>query len=183
MRSSIEAQSCASVPPAPAWISMKQLFGSSGLLNIRRNSSSATCLRQLRSHRHRPQPSVASSSSLRAMANKLARVAHGCIRECAASARSLLALCFSLPSSCARFGSFQISGLRAPGRLPRAGVLSHRSQRYLRSSDRRAAHVREVPSIRLRRSASMMSFGTFFDEAPNYRAACSIISCKRRSPM
>jgi hypothetical protein len=30
-RSSIEAQSQASVPPAPAWMSMKQLFGSAGL--------------------------------------------------------------------------------------------------------------------------------------------------------
>jgi hypothetical protein len=36
------AQSQASVPPAPAWMSMKQLLGSAGLLNMRRNSSSST---------------------------------------------------------------------------------------------------------------------------------------------
>ena len=36
------AQSQASVPPAPAWMSMKQFSGSSGLLNMRRNSSCAT---------------------------------------------------------------------------------------------------------------------------------------------
>jgi hypothetical protein len=40
-RSSIAAQSQASVPPAPAWMSMKQLPASSGLENMRRNSSSA----------------------------------------------------------------------------------------------------------------------------------------------
>src|SRR4051794_32933321 len=30
------------VPPAPAWISMKQLFGSIGLANMRRNSMPST---------------------------------------------------------------------------------------------------------------------------------------------
>jgi hypothetical protein len=52
MRSSIAAQSCASVPPAPAWISRKQGLGSSGLLNMRRNSS-----------RRRPLPAGATSAS------------------------------------------------------------------------------------------------------------------------
>ena len=47
MRISIEAQSCASVPPAPAWMSMKQLFGSSGLENMRRNSQRRDALLQL----------------------------------------------------------------------------------------------------------------------------------------
>jgi hypothetical protein len=46
-RSSIAAQSHASVPPAPAWMSMKQLLGSSGLSNMRRNSSSAIELSSL----------------------------------------------------------------------------------------------------------------------------------------
>jgi hypothetical protein len=36
------AQSWASVPPAPDWISMKQALPSIGLLNMRRNSSSPT---------------------------------------------------------------------------------------------------------------------------------------------
>ena len=44
-RSSICAQSQASVPPAPAWMSRKQLLGSAGLLNMRRNSSCATVSR------------------------------------------------------------------------------------------------------------------------------------------
>jgi hypothetical protein len=38
-RSSMLAQSQASVPPAPAWMSRKQFSGSAGLLNMRRNSS------------------------------------------------------------------------------------------------------------------------------------------------
>ena len=42
LRSSMDAQSQASVPPAPAWMSMKQLLGSAGLLNMRRNSSCST---------------------------------------------------------------------------------------------------------------------------------------------
>jgi hypothetical protein len=46
-RSSMLAQSQASVPPAPAWMSMKQLLGSAGLLNMRRNSRSATSLLRL----------------------------------------------------------------------------------------------------------------------------------------
>jgi hypothetical protein len=41
-RSSMLAQSQASVPPAPAWMSMKQFSGSAGLLNMRRNSSCST---------------------------------------------------------------------------------------------------------------------------------------------
>ena len=46
-RSSMLAQSQASVPPAPAWMSMKQLPGSAGLLNMRRNSSSSTVARSV----------------------------------------------------------------------------------------------------------------------------------------
>lgn len=41
-RSSMLAQSQASVPPAPAWMSTKQFSGSAGLLNMRRNSSAST---------------------------------------------------------------------------------------------------------------------------------------------
>jgi hypothetical protein len=39
------AQSQASVPPAPAWMSTKQFSGSAGLLNMRRNSSCSTVSR------------------------------------------------------------------------------------------------------------------------------------------
>jgi hypothetical protein len=45
-RSSMLAQSQASVPPAPAWMSMKQFSGSAGLLNMRRNSSCSTVVAQ-----------------------------------------------------------------------------------------------------------------------------------------
>jgi hypothetical protein len=41
------AQSQASVPPAPAWMSMKQLSGSASWLNMRRNSSSSISGRSL----------------------------------------------------------------------------------------------------------------------------------------
>ena len=41
-RNSMLAQSQASVPPAPAWMSRNALSGSAGLLNIRRNSSFST---------------------------------------------------------------------------------------------------------------------------------------------
>ena len=44
-RSSMLAQSQASVPPAPAWMSMKQFSGSAGLANMRRNSSCSTVSR------------------------------------------------------------------------------------------------------------------------------------------
>ena len=42
MRSSISAQSCASVPPAPAWMSTKALFASILPENMRWNSSFST---------------------------------------------------------------------------------------------------------------------------------------------
>jgi hypothetical protein len=58
-RSSMLAQSQASVPPAPAWMSMKQFSGSAGLLNMRRNSSSSTVVAQLGAPRPRwPQAVV-----------------------------------------------------------------------------------------------------------------------------
>ena len=53
MRSSIAAQSCASVPPEPDWMSTKQLFGSSALENMRRNSMLAmsfSAARQVSGH-------------------------------------------------------------------------------------------------------------------------------------
>ena len=65
MRSSIAAQSCASVPPEPDWMSMKQLFGSSGLENMRRNSSAATSRASLSTSAATPS-TVASSFSARA---------------------------------------------------------------------------------------------------------------------
>src|SRR5438045_3878611 len=108
MRSSMEAQSCASVPPAPAWMSMKQLFGSSGLENMRRNSRDATS-RPSFSISAEILESVASSPSARASSNS-SRAS-----ERPPSTRSSVATTasrdfFSLPSSCARWGLSQSFG-------------------------------------------------------------------------
>src|SRR3954465_14243080 len=54
MRSSIDAQSWASVPPEPAWMSMKQLLASTGLENLRRNSSPPPPLSRFPTSPHTP---------------------------------------------------------------------------------------------------------------------------------
>jgi hypothetical protein len=83
-RSSMLAQSQASVPPAPAWMSMKQLLGSAGLLNMRRNSSSSTVARAAwRSRprwlagRRRPRRPWLMSNSSALSARLLAQVVDG----------------------------------------------------------------------------------------------------------
>ncbi len=100
MRSSIAAQSCASVPPEPAWMSTKQLFGSSGLENMRRNSSPATCFSSSATSAATPA-TVASSLSARAISNN-SRAS----RSPEAIEASPLTVesrdFFSLPSCCAR---------------------------------------------------------------------------------
>ena len=70
-RSSIDAQSQASVPPAPAWMSMKQLLGSAGWLNMRRNSSVETSFSKI-SMSACTAASVSSSFSSRAISNSSA---------------------------------------------------------------------------------------------------------------
>ena len=108
MRSSIAAQSCASVPPDPAWMSMKHDAGSIGLLNIRRNSMPAT--RASIAATSVPTAwSVASSLSARASANNSAlslSPASSAFNSCTIRSSAF----FSLPSSCARLGSSQIFG-------------------------------------------------------------------------
>src|SRR5438034_48046 len=102
MRSSIAAQSCASVPPEPAWMSTKQLLGSSGLENMRRNSSAATSL----SRRDASRPissSVASSASARAMSNSSFASARPLPTRPSVPTTASSAF-FSLPSACARCG-------------------------------------------------------------------------------
>src|SRR5712691_6171817 len=108
MRSSICAQSCASVPPEPDWISMKQLLGSSGLENMRRNSSSATvfpaCATSVSI-----AASVASSFSERASWNSSRASRSWPSRP--ERTRTVFSSCFfSRPSSWARLGSDQTSG-------------------------------------------------------------------------
>src|SRR5512135_145673 len=108
IRSSICAQSCASVPPAPAWMSTKQLFGSSALENMRRNSSPATSFS--RPAASRPiSSSVASSLSAAASSNSSraspsAEPTRSSVRTTPSSSF------FSLPSSWARCGLSQSFG-------------------------------------------------------------------------
>ena len=63
-RISMLAQSQASVPPAPACRSRKQLLGSAGWLNMRRNSSSLTVSSSLAAMDSRVTSASSSSSSL-----------------------------------------------------------------------------------------------------------------------
>ena len=108
MRSRIAAQSWASVPPLPAWISMKQGLGSIGLWNIRRNSMSST-VRSSTSTSLATATSVASSPSVRASSNSSPLSFSRASRS--VSVPTTPSSCFlSLPSSCARFGSVQTPG-------------------------------------------------------------------------
>src|SRR5438552_2530832 len=129
MRSRIAAQSWASVPPLPAWISMKQGLGSIGLWNIRRNSMSST-VRSSTSTSLATATSVASSPSVRASSNSSPLSFRRASRS--VSVPTTPSSCFlSLPSSCARFGSIQTPGLPALLRPPRGALPWRRSQRYL----------------------------------------------------
>src|SRR5579871_5398527 len=108
MRSSIEAQSCASVPPAPAWMSMKQLLGSSGLENMRRNSRDATS-RSSFSVSDEMLERVASSPSARA-SSKSSRASPRPPSTRSSVPTTASRDFFSLPSSCARCGLSQSFG-------------------------------------------------------------------------
>src|SRR5688572_12196651 len=100
MRSSIDAQSCASVPPAPAWMSMKQLFGSSGLENMRRNSSVPTSFSSFCTS-IKILERVASSFSARASSNSSLVSAMPPSTRFSVSTTASRDF-FSLPISCAR---------------------------------------------------------------------------------
>src|SRR5262245_22518585 len=121
MRMSICAQSCASVPPAPAWMSMKQLFGSRGLENMRRNSSAATSSPSFSRSEATPRK-VASSCSARASSSSSAASASPPPTRPSVPTTASSAF-FSLPSSCARFGSPQTLGSES-SRSTSASLLS-----------------------------------------------------------
>ncbi|CFN77576.1 Uncharacterised protein [Bordetella pertussis] len=107
-RSSIEAQSCASVPPAPAWMSTKQFSGSAGLANMRRNSS-VSSFSWKRSASCSMASSVASSLSASASStssHESARPLPNSVRVSTTSSRDF----FSRPRSWACLGSFQMAG-------------------------------------------------------------------------
>ena len=107
-RKSMLAQSQASVPPAPAWISRKALRGSAGLLNIRRNSSFST------------------SDKMRCVSSSMVSNPDSSLSDLLMSNNSVLSAIswpkrpmvntmssrdfFSLPSSWAFLGSFQTLG-------------------------------------------------------------------------
>ena len=102
------AQSHASVPPAPAWMSMKQLLGSSGLSNMRRNSSSAMVDSSLAASASMETSAPSSPSSFDISYSSLLsarfEVRWSIVVTTVSSVR------FSRPSSWARLGSFQTFG-------------------------------------------------------------------------
>ena len=111
MRSSIDAQSCASVPPR-ARLDVEEAVV--GIHRDWRTCGGTPCPRRLRSSCVsvvcRRSPSVASSSSSRAMLEQLVarRAAAGRARSSVPTVPS--SALRSLPSSCARWGSLQMSG-------------------------------------------------------------------------
>jgi hypothetical protein len=102
------AQSQASVPPAPAWMSRKALSGSAGLLNIRRNSIFSTSVATAATSPSMPVM-PASSFSSRLMANSSVLSASSWLSRSITSTTSSRDF-FSLPSSCARLGLSQTLG-------------------------------------------------------------------------
>ena len=107
-RSSMLAQSQASVPPAPAWMSMKQLPGSAGLLNMRRNSSCSTVSRSLCA-------SASIAASVAKSPSALERSYSSVLSPMPVVSEPMVSTTvssdfFSRPSSCARLGSSQTLG-------------------------------------------------------------------------
>ncbi len=173
MRSSIDAQSCASVPPAPAWMSMKQLFGSSGLENMRRDSSAAMLCCNF-STSEETETRVASSFSARAISNS----SFASLRPEAMPVRPPTvdsSAFFSRPSSCARRWSLQMPGS--------ANSFSTSARRFclLSRSKIPPQLVRPFLQVGERRGDLVEAFG-FHERAILRVWACiPLRSCRRRS--
>ena len=154
MRSSIAAQSCASVPPDPAWMSMKHDAGSIGLLNIRRNSMSPTrfsiAATSVRDRLERRVVVVGAREREQLRAVLEVGVERGQRRG-----RRPRAPSFPCRAPARAWGRPRSSGLRARARPRRAAPPSHRSQRYLRRSAVRARRSSSGAAIWFRCSASM----------------------------
>ena len=121
MRSSIDAQSCASVPPVPAWMSMKQLFGSSGLGNIRRNSRSATVAASAGDVVARPRRASRRRLRARASSNSSRRCRAGAVSSSAQRADDAVELLsFPCRAPARASGRPRSSGLRARASRPRS---------------------------------------------------------------
>ena len=102
------AQSQASVPPAPAWISRKALHGSASWLNMRRNSRSSMVLtNDLVSVSIVAKPSSSPSALLISKSSVLS--ASSCVRRVSVTTTPSSNF-FSRPSSWAFFGSSQTLG-------------------------------------------------------------------------
>src|SRR6187399_1024614 len=108
MRSSICAQSCASVPPAPAWISRNALCESISPRNMRLNSSLRTSVSSLAASRS-ISVAMPSSFSLSARSSSSEALATAPM-ALSMSASSVVRRARSLPSSWAISGLFQIAG-------------------------------------------------------------------------
>ena len=107
-RNNMLAQSQASVPPAPAWMSKKALLGSAGLLNMRRNSSfSMSAARLVASLSMVIRPASSFSSLL--MSNNSRLSDSSWVKRPRTSTMSSSDF-FSRPSSWAFLGSFQTLG-------------------------------------------------------------------------
>ena len=124
MRSSIAAQSCASVPPEPDWMSTKQLFGSSALENMRRNSMLAMSF-SAAARSPATLISVASSASARAISNS-SPASRNWLSSNSRLPTTPSRVFFSRPSSCARLASLQMSGSSScrPTSIRRACLVS-----------------------------------------------------------
>ena len=141
-------------------MSMKQLAGSIGLLNIRRNSMSPTRLldrRDVGRDRFERRVVVVGAREL----EELARCPRARRRAPSACRRRLRASSFPCRAPARASGRPRSSGLRARARLRRAAPPSHRSQRYLRRSAVRCRRSASEAAIWLSCSASMArrSFG------------------------
>ena len=154
MRSSIDAQSCASVPPEPDWMSRKQLFGSIGCENMRRNSIAATrfsmsCMSAAvlaGCHRRFP-PSPFQTAR---------RHRKGFAGYVSGRARRLPAFCARAPAPGRVWHPARWRGLRRVAKLRLSVPAWYRSQRYLRNSALRVAKSCSWLERALSCSASMM---------------------------
>src|SRR6187399_698105 len=108
MRSSICAQSCASVPPAPAWMSRNALCESISPRNMRLNSSLRTSVSSLAASRS-ISVAMPSSFSLSASSSSSEALATAPM-ALSMSDNSVVRRARSLPSSWAISGLFQIAG-------------------------------------------------------------------------
>ena len=162
MRSSICVQSWASVPPWPALMSMKQLLGSSGSLNMRRNSRSATSFSV-------PWTSAATERSVSSSPSALASVKSSAESFRPASIFSTVVTTSSrarrsCPGPGRALRRTRCRDPRACGRLLRGATSCCRSRRYLRSS-RARGEVLEEFWMRLIWSDSMAGLYGFIRSA------------------